>query len=229
MKSPAKRYSLLTALLVWALPLAAAPAAQQSCSWLQHEKTLEAIGDEDQRVRKTLSTLYALHESARKRENRVERDVQEQQAWNEASADYVRATETGQKAVLPLLKECDWPSPEALSKKAHQAVFLVMQHATHDIRVGYLPIIERGHRQKKLLGQQYAYLIDRVRVGGKEKQVYGTQLSSTKAETEFWPIEDEEALDTRRAEVGLKPICDHVEWLAKIGTTVRLARCEKKS
>ncbi|MEV6863790.1 DUF6624 domain-containing protein [Streptosporangium subroseum] len=54
-----------------------------------------------------------------------------------------------------------------------------------------------------------AYLIDRVRVGEKRPQLYGTQYHAPDGALVPRPIEDREHLDERRAQVGLEPHADY--------------------
>lgn len=67
-------------------------------------------------------------------------------------------------------------------------------------------------------GQSYAYLYDRVRINGVEKQLYGTQFADvdpvngtvTLAETE-----DIDNLDHRRMGIGMMPIEMYKELMIK--------------
>jgi Family of unknown function (DUF6624) len=76
-----------------------------------------------------------------------------------------------------------------------------------------LPLVEAAYRQKKLQGQDYALLLDRVLVAEGKPQIYGTQAKNFDqwkgGEPVFDPIEDEANVDKRRAEVGLFPMAEY--------------------
>jgi hypothetical protein len=58
----------------------------------------------------------------------------------------------------------------------------------------------------------YVYLYDRVKKNKKEKQLYGTQMVYDSLGIHSpYPIEDEENVNKRRKEVGLKPIDSYIK------------------
>jgi hypothetical protein len=59
--------------------------------------------------------------------------------------------------------------------------------------------------------QDLAYLIDRVLVGEKKKQLYGTQLLQQGGKFVPQPIADETQVDKRRAEVGMPPLAEYLK------------------
>ncbi len=93
-----------------------------------------------------------------------------------------------------------------------------MQHADRDrpFQKLCLGLLREGVKKGEARGQQLAYLTDRVRVGEKEKQVYGTQLRLVDGKYQPHPIEDEASVDRRRKEVGLPPLADYVRSVEKM-------------
>ena len=61
----------------------------------------------------------------------------------------------------------------------------------------------------------YAYLIDRVNINSREKQVYGTQmqLNSDSTSYEPKPVIEPEQLNRRRKEAGLVPIEAYIKTM----------------
>ena len=112
-----------------------------------------------------------------------------------------------------IVKQYGWPGPELVGVDGTEAAFLLVQHAEHEFQKQMLPLVERAYREKKLRGQDYALLLDRVLVAEGRPQIYGTQAKSfdqwKDKEPVFDPIEDEANVDNRRAEVGLFPMAEY--------------------
>ena len=112
-----------------------------------------------------------------------------------------------------LVKQYGWPGPELVGVDGTEAAFLLVQHAEHAFQEQMLPLVEAAYRNKKLQGQDYALLLDRVLVADGKSQVYGTQakiFDQWKGEEPvFEPIEDEANVDKRRAEVGLFSLAEY--------------------
>lgn len=113
-----------------------------------------------------------------------------------------------------------WPGPELVGKDGTEAAFLLVQHAEHNFQKEMLPLVRDAYRAKKLSGQDYALLLDRVLVGDGKPQVYGTQAKGVEKwnghEPVFEPIEDEANVDRRRAEVGLPPMAEYAKGLKEM-------------
>ncbi|XZE19386.1 DUF6624 domain-containing protein [Pirellulaceae bacterium SH449] len=103
-----------------------------------------------------------------------------------------------------------WPTSGLVGDDGVQAAFLLLQHADHEFQKAVLPKVEIAFKENKIPGQNYALLLDRVRVGDGKPQVYGTQAKDIAEwkgrEPVFEPIEDEGNVDKRREQVGLPPL-----------------------
>jgi hypothetical protein len=109
-----------------------------------------------------------------------------------------------------IIKEQGWPDQRIVGEKAAMAAFMVIQHNDFSHQKQYLPLLRTAVAEGKARGQDLALLEDRVLVGEKKKQIYGSQLQrNEKGGLEFCPIEDEEHVDERRKSVGLKPLADY--------------------
>lgn len=119
-----------------------------------------------------------------------------------------------------IVKRYGWPGPELVGEDGTEAAFLLVQHAEHEFQRQMLPLVEAAYRQRKLRGQNYALLLDRVLVAEGKPQVYGTQAKRfdqwIDKEPVFDPIEDEANVDKRRAEVGLFSMAEYRQLLKQL-------------
>lgn len=69
----------------------------------------------------------------------------------------------------------------------------------------------------EVIPENYARLVDRVRINKGLEQVYGTQFDpkTFSAGLQPFPIEDPNNLDTRRAKLGLIPFENHRNLIVK--------------
>lgn len=119
-----------------------------------------------------------------------------------------------------IFQEYGFPSKEMVGKVAMQGVFMMIQHSDRDKewQKSQLVNIKKAVKKGDMDGQSYAYLYDRIKTNGGEKQLYGTQFSNvdpinmtvTLAETE-----NIDSLDYRRMEVGMMPIDMYKEYMLK--------------
>ncbi|QPQ55918.1 hypothetical protein IC614_04875 [Allosphingosinicella flava] len=117
------------------------------------------------------------------------------------------------KAVLGRI---GWFDISKYGERASQAAWLVVQHADHDpdwqkaMLETLAPKVKSGDMQ----GTYYAYLVDRVAVNAGKPQTYGTQGGCV-GPGDWQPKLSvaPEALDRRRAEVGLESIAAYRERL----------------
>lgn len=119
-----------------------------------------------------------------------------------------------------IIKQYGWPGPELVGQDGTEAAFLLVQHADHEFQKQMLSKVREAYEGRKLSGQDYALLLDRVLVGEGKRQVYGTQakpIAQWKGEEPvLQPIKDEENVDKRRAEVGLPPLLEYKKMLQDV-------------
>ena len=99
-----------------------------------------------------------------------------------------------------------YPGKTLVGEKYMSAAFLVIQHNDLEAQEKYLPLLTRAAEKGELKSSSLAILIDRIKVGKGEKQVYGSQLRETGEGVKIMPVEDEPGVNIRRAEVGLPPL-----------------------
>ena len=88
-----------------------------------------------------------------------------------------------------------------------QAVFLVIQHASKELREKYFPLIKASAEKGELTLRVVAMMEDRMLMEKGKKQKYGTQLISyNDGPLRLHPIEDEANVNKRRAAMGMGTI-----------------------
>jgi RND family efflux transporter MFP subunit len=107
-----------------------------------------------------------------------------------------------------------WPGKSLVGTDGAQAAWLVVQHADLDraFQKQCLELIRTAFKKGETTGEQVAYLTDRVRVGEKQKQLYGTQFRVVNGKYEPQPIEDEEHVDERRKQMGMIPLAEYLRF-----------------
>jgi hypothetical protein len=119
-----------------------------------------------------------------------------------------------QARLKTIIAEHGWPEISMVGEDGASAAFLIAQHAPSDMLLEILPLLtaaaERGEADKK----DAALMIDRALMYQGKPQIYGTQLrrSETTGNLELWPIEDEANVDKRRAEIGLQPLGEYLDF-----------------
>jgi hypothetical protein len=100
-----------------------------------------------------------------------------------------------------------WPGRTLVGDDGASAAWLLVQHADDDpeFQDRALELMRAAVEAGEADAGELAYLTDRVRVAQSRPQVYGTQFGRTGPH----PIEDPDALDERRAAVGLEPFGDY--------------------
>ena len=99
-----------------------------------------------------------------------------------------------------------------VGEMAAGGAFLLLQHADLETQKKYLPLLREATAAGEAKSADLPLLEDRVRMLDGEKQLYGSQLMRGEdGKPALWPIEDEEHVDERRAQVGLEPIADYLK------------------
>ena len=113
-----------------------------------------------------------------------------------------------------------------MGEKGNSALFLVVQHAPLSTQEKYLPMMREAVKKGKARGTSLALLEDRVLMRNGKRQLYGSQVVTDPetSEKRFFPIEDVDNVDRRRAEVGLQPLAEYAQHF---GITWDAAAIEK--
>jgi len=110
-----------------------------------------------------------------------------------------------------IVEQMGWPTRSKVGGHASEMAWLLVQHADldHDFQRMCLELMQAQAAGEVSPGN-IAYLEDRVRVGERRLQLYGTQFFVD--ETGILgpkPIEDADHVDERRQAVGLQPLSDY--------------------
>ncbi|MFT5286401.1 MAG: hypothetical protein ACI8TQ_002569 [Planctomycetota bacterium] len=118
-----------------------------------------------------------------------------------------------------IIAEAGWIDVERFGVEASDAAFLIVQH-TGDIRLmrTALPLIEADVLAKRLDGQNYALLFDRLQLRLGYLQRYGSQLTTIDDASLLMPCEDIERVDQFRAEMGMTLLGKYLEFFQDDGT-----------
>lgn len=108
-----------------------------------------------------------------------------------------------------------WPGYKLVYKDGAQAAWLLAQHADldPDFQQQVLELLEKAVLEKDASPSHLAYLVDRVRTGRDQKQLYGTQFIKEDGHWLPAPIEDEANVDARRQRIGLGTLAEYAEQI----------------
>lgn len=114
-----------------------------------------------------------------------------------------------------LVQRCGWPSRTAFGNRAGENAWFIVQHASPEFQLRYLPLVQAAAEAGELPKQMWAMLFDRVELGQGRPQRYGSQICpGGMGKKKACEVESVEGIDARRAEVGMVP----ASWCAYLST-----------
>lgn len=113
--------------------------------------------------------------------------------------------------VEKIIAQYGYPGKTLVGEKYKSIAFIVIQHNDHDVQVKYLPLLTEAANKGELNWSSLALMLDRVKTGNGEKQVYGSQMLDHNNTRQLYPIEDEANVNVRRAKIGLPPLQDYLK------------------
>lgn len=81
--------------------------------------------------------------------------------------------------------------------------FYLISYAPLVLKEKYLPLFIQAADKGDIEWKTLAFFIDKIKVAKGEKQIYGTQYSRSGIKITYYPVEDPDKLEERRAAVGL--------------------------
>ena len=111
-----------------------------------------------------------------------------------------------EKRLVELLGKYGWPTTSEVTEYAAAGAALVINHASHALRVKYFPMLEKAFKNGEAQPLRYAKMKDRLLVEEGKKQLYGTQIKFENLIRVPYPIKDPKHVDQRRAKIGLGPL-----------------------
>jgi len=108
-----------------------------------------------------------------------------------------------------LLARHGYPGKSLVGEYQKEVVFFVIQHSPNE---KYLPLLTAAADKGEFRKSSLALFVDRIRVARGEKQLYGSQLGPmVNGRYTLDPVEDENNVNKRRAEVGLEPLEEYLK------------------
>lgn len=139
--------------------------------------------------------------------------VEKTQGRKSRAADSVwkikeKLNQSNLKALEKIIAQHGWPKRSVFGYNASSTAFLIIQHSDDVYQKKYLPQLEAACKAGEASWQDFALMKDRVLVSENKPQLYGSQVhfnEKTKS-NEFFPIEDPEHVDKRRAALDMEPL-----------------------
>jgi len=137
-----------------------------------------------------------------------EKNLADEDFWDD---EVDRKNTEGMKKII---EKIGFPTISKVGKVGMRNAWYLIQHADHDVEfqkmcLGLISKLPNSEVDKTLV----AYLEDRVRVNEKRGQLYGTQFTQIGNQHVPRPIEDEEHVDERRAQMGMGPLADQIRMM----------------
>ena len=118
-----------------------------------------------------------------------------------------------------LVAKHGWPTIDGAGKQVASGAWLLVQHADQDPswQVEALRLLQPLAARNQISTRDVAYLTDRVRVNVTGRQTYGTQFHCVDGHNVPRPIDDEAAVDERRAAAELPPLAESKQMMEQLG------------
>ena len=185
----------------WA-PLEAKLSAKRAALDSGLMKELLALADSDQAARQGMGAVITRYGRASPQADSVLRALD--------ASDAPRLAR-----IQAIVTEHGWPGRSLVGDPAAHAAWVLVQHAPLDYQKQVLPLLLAAVSHDDARAGDGALLQDRVLVGERKAQLYGTQThwSATPGPPVLEPISDEACVDVRRRSVGLEPLADYLRSL----------------
>lgn len=116
--------------------------------------------------------------------------------------------------VTEILDTHGWLSAEEVGSTANSTLFLVIQHADHELQEKYLPMMRQAVEDGNADASRLALLEDRIALGNGQPQIYGSQIGTDNetGQAFVFPMINPDSIDVRRASVGLGTMKDYAAY-----------------
>lgn len=133
--------------------------------------------------------------------------------FNKANIKAMLAVDAENLAWLkPLVKTHGFPTKEEVGKKGVDDAWLLVQHADKDpaFQASVLKLLKARLGAGGISKNDYALLVDRVRLAQGKEQLYGSQIAVKNGTYVVKPTKDMAHVDTRRESMNLMPISSYL-------------------
>ena len=180
---------------------------------MQHEKD-RIQANYDLPLTEKLETILQSDQDARQQWNTIEKEY----GMESKQADSIKIIVHNIDSInlieiKNILDKYGWLGEDKVGKQGNMALFLVIQHSDLKTQQQYLPMMREAVKNKKAKGTALALLEDRVALGEKKPQIYGSQIGYDKETKKFFVLllSDPDNVDKRRKEIGLGLIADYAK------------------
>ena len=139
-------------------------------------------------------------------------------AFSPEDAAWFEATDASNTARMKeIIAEHGWPNQTVVGEDGAISAWILVQHADKDpeFQKQCLELMQQSVTIGEASVSKLAYLTDRVRVGGGQPQIYGTQNVVIDGKVISAEIEDAAQVDERRAVIGLGPVAEYLAGMNK--------------
>lgn len=145
-------------------------------------------------------------------------DADQAERTGEVSANSDRART---ERLREIIDEYGWPTVTQVGVDGATAAWAIAQHSDHDVEFQEqaLELMTAAAAAGEADPSQLAFLVDRVAVNQGRRQTYGSQMGCVDGKAVPAPIDDEDNVDQRRADVGLDPLADYLAQFAEACTS----------
>ena len=182
-----------TARTILAIPRLA--RATQTIRFPALQRRLKEMADKDQAVR------HAVIQSGMKA------DSPQQRAENDVDASNL-------KRLKAIFAKHGFPDRSMVGRSGVESAWLLVQHATSD--TAFMAKALQQARPLMIKGDlsrdNYALLVDRVRLQQGKQQLYGSQFHGKPGHFYAYNLKDPSHVDRRRAELGLQPLANYLKF-----------------
>ena len=180
---------------------------------MQKEKTkIEA--NYDKPLKAKLESILASDQGIRKEWSKAEKKFGMESKQADSISKIMHYTDSlNLIKITSILDEYGWLGKDKVGEQGNMCLFLVIQHSDLQTQKKYLPMMREAVTNKKAKGTALALLEDRVALGEKKPQIYGSQIGYDKETKKFFVclLSDPDNVDKRRKEVGLGLIADYAK------------------
>lgn len=142
--------------------------------------------------------------------NAGERDQEVRQGGMSSNAEQV--DRENQELLISIFQCCGSLSIERAGNDVAQAAFMILQHASHEMRKQYFEVFESWAREGIIKASTLALIIDRMRMHEGKSQLYGSQITSNeKGEQTMYEIDDLEKVRARRDSLYMEPLEEYLQ------------------
>jgi VWFA-related protein len=119
-----------------------------------------------------------------------------------------------------VLKESGWPTASRVGQDgAAAAAYLLKNSDPFRLQLELLPVAAAALKKGEMRADDFASLVDRVRVRAGMRQLFGTQVSVEGGFLVLYPIEAEAQVEARRKQYGMPPLAEYLRRLEVIYQT----------